>query len=96
MEEISSDDDNDYECILQNITSLRICLITEIFAFSSNFPFRFLYLVSKSKKLQKLIKEILSNINMDNNFLSKQTLKYINNYNIKKFKFIIYNIFLFN
>ena len=79
MEE-SSDDGDNYECILQNITSLRICLITEIFAFSSNFPFRFLYLVSKSKKLQNIIKEILSNINMNNNFLSKQTLKYINNY----------------
>ena len=80
MEDISYNDNNNYECILQKITSLRICLITEIFAFSSNFPFRFLYLVSKSKNLQKIIKEVLSNINMENNFLSKQTLKYIDNY----------------
>ena len=61
---------------------MKISLITEIFAFTSKFPFRFLYLVSKSKKLQMIIKEILSYINMDNNFFSEKTLKYINNYKL--------------
>ena len=72
--------DNNYECILQRLTTMKICLITDIFAFSSNFPIRFLYIVSKSKKLQKTIKEILANINVDNNIISKQTLIYYNKY----------------
>ena len=71
---------NNYECILQKITIMKISLITKIFAFSSNFPFRFLYIVSKSKKLREKIEETLSGIDLDNNYLSKETVNYINNY----------------
>ena len=73
---------NNYKCILQKVSKMKISLITNIFAFSSKFPFRFLYLVSKSKKLNNIIEEILSYINMNNNDLNKQTLNFVNKYKL--------------
>ena len=73
---------NNNECILQKIISMKISLITEIFAYTSKFPFRFLFIISKFKKLNAKIEEILSNIDMEYNNLNKSTLSYIKKYKL--------------
>ena len=74
---------NIYECIFQKITTMKITLISNIFAYISDFPIRFIYILLKSQKLQSIIKNILENINIDNNnILDKQTLISINKFKL--------------
>ena len=69
------------ECILEKITKLPITIITEIFAYSSNFPISFIYIISKSKKLQSIILKSLERINSKNDLDSKSN-EYILKYKI--------------
>ena len=75
MEKISSKK----RCILEKVNKLQIILITEIFALSSNYPIKFIIIVSKYEKIQSLIKKVLSRINTENNFgqqINEYILKY--------------------
>ena len=47
MEKISSKK----RCILEKVNKLQIILITEIFALSSNYPIKFIIIVSKYEKI---------------------------------------------
>ena len=71
------------ECILENITKLPIIIITKIFAFQSDNPISFLYIISKSKKMQFILYTLLSNIN-PNNQLSKKVNEYIFKYKLSQ------------
>ena len=72
-----------YECILERITKLPIIIITEIFAYSSNYPISFIYMISKSKKMQSIILKILERINSKND-LSIKSNEFILNYKISQ------------
>lgn len=66
-------------CILEKVNKLQFILISEIFALSSNFPIKFIIIVSKWEKIQSLIKKVLSRINTENNFgpkINEYILKY--------------------
>ena len=78
MDNITNDN---YQCVLQNIKTMKISLITHIFAYSSNFPFRFLYIISKSKKMKEIINSLLANILLENK-LSLECQSYINKYKL--------------
>ena len=65
-------------CILEKVNKLQFILISEIFALSSNYPIKFIIIVSKWEKIQSLIKKVLSRINTENNFSPK-----INEYILK-------------
>ena len=67
------------DCVLSNINKLPITIITGIFAYSSNSPSQFISLISKSKKMQEIIFNVLSRINPKNEFNPKSNefiLKY--------------------
>jgi len=75
MEKISSKK----RCILEKVNKLQIILISEIFALSSNYPIKFIIIVSKWERIQSLIKNVLSRINTDNTFgpkINEYILKY--------------------
>ena len=69
------------ECILEKINKLPIIIITKIFSYSSNNPIPFVFLISKSKKMQELILNILSIINSKND-LGKISNEFIFKYKI--------------
>ena len=80
MEKISSKKG----CILEKVNKLQIILISEIFALSSNYPIKFIIIVSKWERIQSLIKNVLSRINTDNTFgpkINEYILKYNNHKN---------------
>jgi hypothetical protein len=73
----------EYVCVLEKIKRLPIILITEIFAYTSEFPINFIYLISKSKKMQSKIHKILSSIS-EKNQLSRQENEFIKKYKLSE------------
>ena len=67
------------ECLLEKVTKLPITLITIIFGYTSDYPISFVYLISKSKKMQSIIHTLLSNIS-EKNQLTKEENEFIIKY----------------